>query len=100
MFTTLDRVKEHLNIDKEYQGDDELILLYICASEDAIEQSINTPLSKLISDEGYLPATLQSAILLMVGNLYQNREPVAMGNVIKIPYTLEFLINLNKSYKF
>ena len=100
MFTTLDRVKQHLNIDLEYQDDDELLLAYIQASEEAVEKYINCKLSNLMTDEGYIPFTLQSAILLMVANLYNNREPVSIGGTpVKIPYTLEFLMQLNKLYK-
>lgn len=100
MFTTLDSIKSHLCIDQDYHEDDELLLLYIQASEEAVEKYINCKLSNLMTDEGYIPFTLQSAILLMVGNLYNNREPVSIGGTpVKIPYTLEFLMQLNKSYK-
>lgn len=101
MYTSLDTVKQHLNIDLEFNADDELLYLYIQAAEDSIAKAINVnDLSKLVDkNNGYLPASLQSAILLMVGNLYANREPINYGSVVKIPYTLDFLIALNKSYK-
>lgn len=98
MITTLDSIKAHLNIDKEYQEDDELLIMYAQASEDAIEKHINCKLNNMMNDEGYVPASVQSAILLMIGNLYANRESVAIGNAVKIPYSMEYLINLNKNY--
>ena len=101
MFTPIDTVKKHLNIDFDFNEDDELLYLYIQAAEDAIAKAINVKdLSYLVDkNNGYLPSSLQSAILLMIGNLYANREPVTNGSVVKIPYTLDFLISLNKSYK-
>lgn len=38
-------------------------------------------------------------MLLMIGNLYANREPVTYGTVVKIPYTYEYLIGLYKRYE-
>ena len=39
------------------------------------------------------------AMLLMIGNLYANREPVAFGTVVKLPYSYEYLIGLYKHYE-
>lgn len=99
MITPLDRIKSHLNIDKHFTDDDELLIFYAQVAEDAIEKHINCPLSRLMGYDGYVPSSIQSAILLLVGNLYQNREPVSMGTINKIPYTFDYLVNLNKNYK-
>jgi len=37
-------------------------------------------------------------MLLMIGNLYANREPVSYGTVVKIPYSYEYLIGLYRKY--
>lgn len=99
MITTLDKIKGHLNIDKDYHEDDELLIMYAQAAEDAIEKHINCSISNIMNIDGYVPASVQSAILLMIGNLYANRESVAIGNAVKIPYSMEYLIDLNKCYK-
>jgi hypothetical protein len=31
--------------------------------------------------------------------LYANREPVTYGTVIKVPYTLDYLLGLYKNYQ-
>ena len=36
---------------------------------------------------------------IMIGNLYANREPVAFGTVVKLPYSYEYLIGLYKHYE-
>jgi len=37
-------------------------------------------------------------MLLMIGNLYANREPVSYGTVARIPYSYEYLISLYRNY--
>ena len=37
-------------------------------------------------------------MLLMIGNLYSNREPVTFSTVVKLPFTYEYLIGLYKRY--
>lgn len=43
------------------------------------------------------PALIQG-MLLLIGNLYANREPVTNVSVNKIPYTLEYLLESYKNY--
>jgi hypothetical protein len=53
--------------------------------------------SPLVS--GVLPKPIYQAILLMVGQLYENREPVVSGTIVtKIPYTLEYLLAPYKNW--
>lgn len=101
MYITLDKIRQHLNIlPGEAEFDNDYLIFLGQAAEDAIEKHLNCPLSHLMTDEGYIPNSVQQAILLLIGNLYNNREPVALsGNPIKIPYTLEYLINLNRNYR-
>lgn len=44
------------------------------------------------------PALLQG-ILIMIGNLYNNRESVSDIKVNKIPYTLDYMLECYKNYK-
>ena len=39
-----------------------------------------------------IPLPIKQAILLLVGTLYANRESVSFGNPVKIPFTIEWLI--------
>ena len=100
MYVTLSQVKQHINIDETYNGDDDYIIQLIHAAEDAVVKRLNVKhLSRLVdSNTGGLPGSVSQSILLLVGNWYQNREPIAMGNAVKIPYTLDFLFDLNKNY--
>lgn len=97
MYVTLSNAKKHLQIDQDFKDDDEYILLLIQVAEDAVESNLNIPLASLLKD-GWLPKSVYHAILLMIGNLYANREPVSFTSATKIPYTLEFLLATYKHY--
>jgi len=48
---------------------------------------------------GVLPKPIYQAILLMIGHLYEHREPVIAGvGVMKVPFTLEYLLAPYKTW--
>ena len=97
MYVTLDEAKKHLNIDKSFMEDDAYIGALINVAEDSISQHLDIALEDLVVDAA-LPFAIKHSILLMVGNLYANREPTAFSQVVKVPYTLEYLLGLYKHY--
>ena len=97
MYVTLIQAKKHLQIDEDYKDDDEYLIYLIQVAEDAVAQYLNIPIASLLED-GYLPASIVHSILLMISNLYANREPVAYATPVKIPYNLEFLLGFYKHY--
>ena len=48
--------------------------------------------------DGVIPPAVKAAMLLLVGNLYANREPVSYASVNKVPYTFDYLLSLYKNY--
>ena len=97
MYITLDEAKKHLLVDPDFNEDNEYIQSLINTAEEAVSLNINTKLTA-IADGGELPSSVKSAVLLLIGNLYANREPVAYTAVNKVPYTFDYLIALNKNY--
>ena len=97
MFTTLEKAKKHLNIDDSFTGDDAYITDLITVAEDAVSQHLDIALDDLVVD-GALPSAIIHSILLLVGNLYANREPTAYSTVVKVPHTLDYLLGLYKHY--
>ena len=97
MYITLSEAKQHLIIDSSFTADDEYILALIDVAEDAVSKNINIALENLTVD-GEIPPAVKAAILLLVGNLYANREPVSYASVNKVPYTFDYLISLYKNY--
>ena len=97
MYTKVEEAKKHLNIDSTFVDDDEYIASLIEVAEGSVAQHLDIALEDLIVD-GVLPSAITHSILLMVGNLYANREPVAYTSTTKVPYTLEYLLGLYKHY--
>lgn len=96
-YINLDTVKKHLNIDSDFTDDDQYIIALVQVAEDAISKHLDIALDDLVED-GDLPSSIKHSILLLVGNLYANREPVSYSTVMKVPYTLEYLLGLYKHY--
>ena len=82
MYITIDEAKKHLNVDDSYKDDDTYIGDLIKVAEDSVAQHLDIALDDLVVD-GVLPSAISHSILLMVGNLYANREPVAYSSVVK-----------------
>ena len=74
VYINLEEAKQHLIIDDSFIADDEYILALIDVAEDAVSKNINISLDSL-SVGGEIPPAVKAAILLLVGNLYANREP-------------------------
>lgn len=97
-YVSLEQIKKHLQIDEWYIDDDVYLETLSAVAEDAVAKHIDIELENLVVD-GELPSAIKQSILLLVGNLYANREPVVFGaSVIKIPYTYEYLLGLYKHY--
>jgi hypothetical protein len=98
MYISISEVKQHLNIDEQYTTDDIYIESLISVAKEVVEHEINNSIDSLIVD-GEIPSAIKQSMLLLIGNLYLNREPVAYSSVSKIPYTLDLLLSINKNYK-
>lgn len=97
MYITLEKAKKHLLIDDDFKADDMYILDLITVAEDSVSKHLDIALKELEAG-GELPPAIIHAMLLMIGNLYANREPVNYGTVVKIPYSYEYLIGLYRKY--
>lgn len=94
----LELAKKHLNLDEDYTEDDEYILGLVAAAKGAVEKALNASLDRVAEENGgEVPMAIIQAILLMVGNWYQNRE-ITGSKVAALPYNFEYLINLYKHY--
>lgn len=106
MFVSLNRVKQHLNIESTFTGDDEYLNFLIQVAEETVERHICTNLSDLANEETegsttvlVLPSSLQAAILLYIGDLYNSREGNAYGvSVSQVPFSYDYLLSLWKNY--
>jgi hypothetical protein len=98
MYVTLLEAKRHLLVDRSFTEDDVYLAGLIEVAEDAVAKHLDVRLECIGTAEGELPPSVRHAILLLVGNLYANREPVAFTSVNKVPHTFDDLISLYRKY--
>lgn len=98
MYIELDTAKKHLNIEPDFTEDDEYILGLIDMAEASVRVHVNEDFDTLAEENGgCLPAPLFQAMLLMIGNMYQNREPLGTKNQA-LPFNYQYLIDLYRNY--
>ena len=98
MYIELDYAKKHLNLEPDFTEDDEYILGLIDMAEQAVRVHVNEDFDTLAEQNGgCLPAPILQAMLLMIGNMYQNREPVGTRSQ-ELPYNYRYLIDLYRNY--
>ena len=98
MLVNLDILKKHLNIDADFKEDDEYITLLEGVAEDLVQKHIDKNLDTIIDEEGELPKPLLHAILLFVGNMYDNRESVSYATPREVPQSLTYILNMYRDY--
>lgn len=98
MYTTLAKIKQHLNIEQAYTVDDDYLLDLYEVAEKTVEMHLDQALSDLTLD-GELVAPVRHAILLYIGDLYNSREGNAYGiNISPVPFGYDYLLSLYKNY--
>lgn len=98
MYIQLDLAKKHLNIEDDFKEDDEYILNLIEVAESAVRVHINEDFETIAEKNGgCLPPPILQAALLMIGNMYQNREPIGQKNQA-LPFNYQYLIDLYRNY--
>lgn len=98
MYVTLEDIKKQLNIDESFKDDDNYLMGLIDVAEDSVSKHLDIDLIELEDENRDLPPSIYQAIMMMVGTLYGNRENITYGSVAKIPYSMEYLLQLNKNY--
>lgn len=99
IYIDLDTIKRHLNIDPDYTDEDEYLMNLSEVAVTAIENHIDSPISRFIHD-GELPAPLLHAALLLIGNYYQNRESESIGHIVNtLPHGYEYLLQSYIDYQ-
>ena len=98
MYVSLNEIKQQLNIDQNYSGDNAYLEYIIQVAEDAIEQNICHPLTDYTEEGKTFPPSLKHAIMFYASNLYANRESISYGQAYTVPDTFHFLLSPFKKY--
>ena len=93
-YLSLDTVKKHIIVDADFHDDDDYIGQLMDVAEASVEKHLDIDLAALEDAEGNLPSPIVHAMMLMVGQLYMNREPVSVGTMAEIPLNYRYLIGL------
>lgn len=99
-YLTLDEIKKHLNIDPWFTDDDEYLMTLEEASRAAVENHLDLTYQDLEYDYGVVPRSVLQAQLLMIGNLYNNREANSILTVKEVPLAYQYLLQQFKNYDF
>lgn len=92
MEITLDEIKQHLNLEKDWHGEDSYLQSLIDAAKVVVERHICDNIDG--KSEGQLP--LAHAVKLLVGTWYMNRE--SLSNLNKGNHSYEYILSLYKNY--
>ena len=90
MYIDLNIIKKHLNISPNYTKDDEYLQIIEDGATQAVMKTINVDFETIIAEEGKLPSAILFACLLIIGDMYANRETTAFASVNKLT-TLRYL---------
>lgn len=93
MGITLDEIKAHLNIEKDWHGEDQYLQSLIDAAKVVVQKHICDDIDGM-SEGQLLP--LAHAIKLLVGTWYMNRE--SLSNLQKGNHSYEYILSLYKNY--
>lgn len=93
MEITIDELKQHLNIEKEWNGDNQYLQSLLDAAQVVVQKHICDSIDGITSEE-QLP--LAHAIKLLVGTWYMNRE--SLSNLNKANHSYEYILSLYKNY--
>ena len=98
MYLALDLVKHHLNLESSFTEDDQYIMALIDVAEQAVKVHVNEDLETIAEKNGgCIPTPIFQAMLLQIGNLYQNREIVG-AKTTALPFGYQYLIDLYRNY--
>ena len=93
MEITLDEIKAHLNIEKDWHGEDQYLQSLIDAAKVVVQKHICDDIDGVKEGE-QIP--LLHAIKLLVGTWYMNRE--SLSNLQKGNHSYEYILSLYKNY--
>lgn len=81
-YITIEEVKEHLIIDKDFNDDDNYIKRLIRLSIDFIQRQYDLDFEVITSENnGHLPETIIQGMLLTIGDYNENRTTISNSSI-------------------
>jgi hypothetical protein len=107
MMLDIDTVKQHCRVEGDFTDDDSLLGIYTGAAARYVETWTRRTLFENESSPGYAEAEdpillgddVKAAMLLLIGNWYENRESVVIGDTaVAVPFAVEALLQPYRIY--
>jgi len=98
MLPTLTEVKMHLRVEESETAENALLQNLLEAATDYASKYLGRPLpwTDDAGDLAELPASVKAAILLIIGDLYENREAQIVGTNISINPAMDRLLHFHR----
>lgn len=93
-FVTMEMIKTHLNIERDYHGEDDYLLHLREVAFLVVQNHICSDLATLNGHK----KTIGHAMLLLIGTFYLQRESIGTSSMKECPHTLEFILAQYKNY--
>ena len=97
---SLDLIKKHLNIEKDFKEDDLYLLNLAETAEKVVRNHLDVEEEKLYNDEGEYKAEIRQAMLMIIGTWYQTRESISYGVSNKVNHGYDYILQQLKSYEW
>jgi hypothetical protein len=99
-YLTLDDIKKHLNLDDWFTDDDSYLESLAEVAQVAVEKHLGYSFDDLEYDNGVVPKSVIHAMLLMIGNWYNNRESLSTLTLKEVPLAYQYLLQQFKNYTY
>jgi hypothetical protein len=97
-YLNLEIIKNHLNIEQQFDADDMYLYALLDVAQAAVEKYLDIPLEDMENNDGMLPSPILHAILLLIGTFYAQRESVSTASMQPVPNAFELLCDLYRNY--
>lgn len=106
MLVDLTTIKKHLNLDEDFTDDDNYLEMLEGVAETLVQKHIDISFDELleqstdgaVATRGEIPQPLLYAILLYIGNMYENRESVSYTSTSEVPMSLKYILEMYRNY--
>lgn len=97
-YINLEIIKNHLNIEQQFDDDDMYLYALLDVAQAAVEKYLDMPLEDMENEDGMLPSPVVHAMLLLIGTFYAQRESVSSASMQPVPNAFEFLCDMYRNY--
>lgn len=97
-YLSLDEIKKQCNVDPQWDGDDEFLVMVGDSAEDITSQLIDCDLDEIVAKYGEIPAGIRHAMRMLVDFYYSIFRGSAHEENIDIPNAVKCLTMLYRNF--